>query len=354
MKRVDKGIYQRGPAAFQVKITCGTSQITCTFDSLAEARAYRDSKKANIALDPDAKRVLETRVKRSEISESTLAKVLERYEKEVTPSKKGAEVEKSFIRKINRYPIAKMSIFRITPEDVIEFLDSLTRGGSGKLANQALTGETKRKYASLISNLYEVARKRWRMNVGNPIRDIELPAPCKSRKRRLEGDEESRLLAALRESRNPAMQILVQLAIESAMRQGELLKMRWEDIQLQEDHGSVLLRDTKNGEDRVVPLTSAAVVLLATMPRPIKGGYVFNMTKNSVRTAWNYALKRANIQGLRFHDLRHEATSRLFELGLDRIEAAAITGHKTLQMLKDYTHLRATRLAQKLNAAKST
>jgi len=135
------------------------------------------------------------------------------------------------------------------------------------------------------------------------------------------------------------------------MRQGELLKLQWEDLRLAKDHGTAQLLDTKNGEDRIVPLSRKAVAILSELPRPIEGGVIFKMTKNSVRTAWDFACKRAKIDDLRFHDLRHEATSRLFELGLDKIEAASITGHKTLQMLKDYTHLRAEKLAKKLNQA---
>ncbi|MBI2275725.1 MAG: site-specific integrase [Dechloromonas sp.] len=354
MKRIEKGIYERGPCSFQVKMMVDGFSLSGTFDTLVEARAFRDLKRADVALDPDAKRVLESRVKRSEIKALTLSKALDNYEMEVTPSKKGADVEKGYIRKIKRHSIAKKSIYRITPEDLIGFLADLKRETKGKMNGQPLTGESKRKYASLISDLYEIARKRWRLAVANPVKDIELPLPCKSRKRRLEGDEESRLIEALKTSRNKLMLPLVQLAVETAMRQGELLKMSWEDLRLDENHGTAQLRDTKNGEDRVVPLSSRAVAVLAGLPRPIKGGKIFPMTKNSVRTAWDYACKRAKINDLRFHDLRHEATSRLFELGLDRIEAASVTGHKTLQMLKDYTHLRASKLAQKLNERQST
>lgn len=349
MKRVDKGIYERGPDAYQVKLTINGFAVSGTFSTLAEARAYRDSKRAAVALDPDAKRVLAARIKKADVKALTLSKAFERYEKEITPHKKGAEVEKGFIRKINRHRIAQQSIYQITGDDVIAFLDNLQRSGSGPQAGKALTGETKRKYASLISNLYEVARRQWRIAVTNPVRDISLPPPCKKRKRRLEEGEEDRLFAALKTSRNPAMLTLVKLAIETAMRQGELLKMHWDDIELQSDHGTVYLHDTKNGDDRVVPLSDRAVTLIRQLPRPTGGGPVFPFTKNTVRTAWDFACKRAEISGLRFHDLRHEATSRLFELGLDRVEAASVTGHKTLQMLKDYTHLRAAKLAQKIN-----
>ncbi len=349
MKRVDKGIYERGPDSYQVKLTINGCSVSGTFSTLAEARAYRDSKRAAVALDPDAKRVLASRVKKADVKALTLAKALERYEKEITPRKKGAEVEKGFIRKINRHKIAKQSIYQITGEDVNSFLNSLQRDGTGPQAGKALTGETKRKYASLISSLYEVARRQWRIAVPNPVRDIFLPPPCKSRKRRLEDGEETRLIDALKASRNPAMRPLVQLAIETAMRQGELLKMRWEDIELANDHGTISLYDTKNGKDRVVPLSAKAVALIRDIPRPEDGGRVFSFTKNAIRTAWDFACKRAEITGLRFHDLRHEAVSRLFELGLEQIEAASISGHISPQSLKGYTHISSAKLAQKMN-----
>lgn len=349
MKRVDKGIYERGPDSYQVKLTINGCSVSGTFSTLAEARAYRDSKRAAVALDPDAKRVLASRVKKADVKALTLAKALERYEKEITPRKKGAEVEKGFIRKINRHKIAKQSIYQITGEDVNSFLNSLQRDGTGPQAGKALTGETKRKYASLISSLYEVARRQWRIAVPNPVRDIFLPPPCKSRKRRLEDGEETRLIDALKASRNPAMRPLVQLAIETAMRQGELLKMRWEDIELANDHGRISLYDTKNGKDRVVPLSAKAVALIRELQRPSDGGRVFPFTKDAIRTAWDFACKRAEITGLRFHDLRHEAVSRLFELGLEQIEAASISGHISPQSLKGYTHISSAKLAQKMN-----
>ncbi|WP_374600759.1 tyrosine-type recombinase/integrase [Niveibacterium sp.] len=352
-RRIEKGIYQRGPCSFQVKMLFQGHALNGTFDTLAEARAFRDSKRASLALDPDAARVLKSRVRRNEIRTFTLEAALERYAVEVTPAKKGAAVELGYIAKIKRHKLATKSLFQIGPDDIADFLKGLVRDKEGPLKGAALTDESKRKYASLLSCVYEVARKRWRLAVGNPVRDIELPRPCKPRTRRLDGDEEQRLITALRECRNTLMAPLAQLAIVTAMRQGELLKLDWVDVRLADDHGTALLHDTKNGEDRVVPLSAQAVAILRALPRPKRGGLVFPMTKNSVRTSWDFACRRAGIDGLRFHDLRHEATSRLFELGLDRVEAAAVTGHKTLQMLKNYTHLRAEMLAKKLNRSRA-
>lgn len=349
---IERGIYQRGPCSFQVKLMVDGHLITGTFDTLGEARAYRNSKRASLALDPDAQRVLESRIKRHEVKAATLSKILDRYKDEVSSKKKSATSEAYKIAKIKRSDLANKSLYRITPDDILAFLKSLQRDQEGPRHGEPLSDTTKRKLAALLSHVFTVARKRWRMDVGNPVKDIELPSPGKPRKRRLEPGEESKLLAELEKSRQAAIIVpMVMLAIQTAMRQGELLRLEWKDLRISGDTGTATLHETKNGEQRIVPLDATACAILAGMPRPIKGGPVFPIAQQALRVTWELACKRAGIVGLRFHDLRHEATSRLFELGLDRIEAASITGHKTLQMLKDYTHLRAERLAKKLNLA---
>ncbi len=135
------------------------------------------------------------------------------------------------------------------------------------------------------------------------------------------------------------------MAVSTAMRQGELLFLAWDRIDLK--RRTAYLPDTKNGEARTVPLSSRATTLLEKLPRSIDGR-VFPLTATGVAQAWKRAVKRAGLQDLRFHDLRHEAASRLFERGLDSMEVATVTGHKGLRMLKRYMHLRAQDLARKL------
>jgi integrase len=129
------------------------------------------------------------------------------------------------------------------------------------------------------------------------------------------------------------------------MRRGELLRLSWEDIDL--DLRVAHLNMTKNGSSRNVPLSSEAITLLRSLPHDISG-YVFPITFSSLRGLWNRVRRRAGISGLNFQDLRHEATSRFFEKGLNVMEVATITGHKDLRMLQRYTHLRAEDLAKKL------
>lgn len=139
---------------------------------------------------------------------------------------------------------------------------------------------------------------------------------------------------------------VVKVAIETAMRRSELTGLRWEDVSLA--HRVVTLRDTKNGDQRAVPLSSRAVAALEGLPGDHLRGSVFGVTEDWITKRFQYCCRKAGINGLRFHDLRHEATSRLFEKGLNMMEVATITGHKTLQMPKRYTHLRASELALRL------
>ena len=104
---------------------------------------------------------------------------------------------------------------------------------------------------------------------------------------------------------------------------------------------------TKNGSSRNVPLSLDAISILNDLARSFDGR-VFPISNTSLRGLWNRACRRAGITDLHFHDLRHEATSRFFEKGLNVMEVSAITGHKDLRMLKRYTHLRAEDLVGRL------
>jgi integrase len=128
------------------------------------------------------------------------------------------------------------------------------------------------------------------------------------------------------------------------MRRGELLKVLWVDLDLAARQ--LTIRDTKNGEDRTIPLTTRAATTLQTLPQT--DDRIFPISPVAVRMAWDRMIKRAGIVGLRFHDLRHEAVSRFFEMGLTVPEVALISGHKDARMLFRYVHLRAKDLVGKL------
>jgi integrase len=129
------------------------------------------------------------------------------------------------------------------------------------------------------------------------------------------------------------------------MRRGELLSLTWDNVDLKKQ--IAFLPETKNGETRTVPLSSRAVAVLEALPRSI-GGKVFPTTPAALKKAFERACAGAGITNLHFHDLRHEATSRMSEKLPNLIELAAVTGHKDLRMLKRYYHPRAEDLARKL------
>ena len=279
----------------------------------------------------------------NEAESTTLAELLERYLAEVTPLKRGAGPESARIRALLRQTLAQRIVAGVRGVDIARYRDERLKVVS--------PGTVKRELV-VMAHLFEVARREWGIPIANPVRDIKTPADNKARDRRLQlglGDqenEETRLLRACRAARNTNLLPIVRLALETAMRQGELLGLRWEHVNIAKRIAH--LPETKNGEARTVPLSTTAVETLRSLPRNLNGQVFAGLTSEAVKQSFVRAVRRAGIEDLRFHDLRHEATSRLFERGLNIMEVASITGHKDLRMLRRYTHLQAEDLAKKL------
>jgi len=197
---------------------------------------------------------------------------------------------------------------------------------------------------AIISHLFEIARKEWGMEgLKNPVKSIRLPSPPSGRDRRLQPGELEKILECLSEE----MGQVVRFALETAMRRGELAGMTWDMVDLKKR--TVTLPETKNGQKRIVPLSSvAATILKDRLSTRRIDGEVWNIGLDAISQDFAKACHKAGISDLHFHDLRHEATSRLFEKGFDTMEVRTITGHKTLQMLARYTHLRAEDLVERL------
>jgi integrase len=284
----------------------------------------------------------------------TLSDALDRYSRGVTPQKKGEKQEKNRIAAWKKSSLASRPLSSIRGMDIAEWRDK-------RLADKK-SPTTIRNDLAVLSHLFTVAAKEWGLEtLSNPVQKIKLPAAGRARDRRLDvaknsdgKTEQDRLLAACEARPVKWLAPLVRLAVATAMRQGELLALQWENID--EEKQFARLVDTKNGEARDVPLSTAAIAALEDMKPPVPEGVtrlplrgpVFDANTDQVVYEFKMARKAAGIAGLRFHDLRHEATSRLFEMGLNPMEAASVTGHKTLQMLKRYTHLRAEDLAKRL------
>lgn len=285
---------------------------------------------------------------------STLGDVLRRYLTDVTPAKKGASIEVTKINAILRDPICSHRMSSLSGMELAAWRDRRLKTVKGSTANREL---------AIISHAIEIARKEWGMHIENPCRIVRRAPGSAPRDRRLYADEQRYLLEALQTTRNRFIQPMIVFAIETAMRRGELLDLKWENVNLEKR--IAFLSDTKNGEARTVPLSTIAVNTLSSL-EPQASGRVFPITMETFKQAYERAVLRARdhyiqecrslrkapdakfLVDLHFHDLRHEAASRLFEIGLNVMEVASITGHKTLQTLKRYTHLRAEELALKL------
>lgn len=280
---------------------------------------------------------------------TTLAECIERYRSEVTPLKKGAPQEQSRLNVLARSSLADCYMTNIRSKDVADYRNHRLK----EVANNTIRNEM-----NLLSGIFETCRKEWGMEaLQNSVRDVSRPSPGKPRDRRLFPGEEERLLRAAKANRSPYIHPLIVLAIETAMRAGELAGLEWANVDLERRVGR--LPDTKNGTVRDVPLSSRAATTLKSMPRRLDGkvfGYSTKPGIKSITHAFTSLCGQCTnpkgepdpVENLHFHDLRHEATSRLFEKGLNPMQVAAITGHKTLQMLKRYTHLKAEDLAKLL------
>ena len=280
-------------------------------------------------------------VSNAEAERTTLEEALIRYRDEVTVRKKGAKQENSKIKVWLSRPIVKRYLATLRSSEFAQIRDEMREAGKAE--------NTIRLHLTIISHLFETARKEWGMEaLRNPIQLITKPGGSTPRDRRLDADEEKRLLAACKESKSEALESIVKLALETGCCLSELLSMQWQHVDLRAS--TVTLPVTKNGEQCVVPLSRKAKKVLEQLSKS-DDDRVLHQWRNvwSFEHAWRRAVERAELPNFRFHDLRHEATSRFFEKGLNPMEVATITGHKSLQMLKRYTHLRAEDLAKKLN-----
>ncbi|AOV17847.1 integrase [Acidihalobacter aeolianus] len=288
----------------------------------------------------------------------TLDRALDRYRLEVTPTKKASTASRETDLAVPlRTALGKYSLAAITPDIVAEYRDRRLAAVSKK-TGRPMSASSVRLELALLGHLYAVAIKEWGLGLTlNPVQMIRRPSPGEGRNRRLTGDEEARLLAAVDAHSNPMLGWIVRLALYTGMRQGEILSLTADQVDL--DRRVVRLTETKNGSARTVPLSRAAVdVLREALASPLRRGtsLVFpgdprkdgTRRPYTINRVWRFALARAGIVGLRFHDLRHEAVSRLVERGLSDQEVAAISGHKSMQMLRRYTHLRAEDLVDKL------
>ena len=324
-------IQKRGPYQWRALVRRkGYPSQSKSFDTKREAEAW--------AAIVESEMTRSVFIDRSPAEKTTFEEVINSYIANEAPTHKGGEAEilrlKKFMR--DQAKLAQRGMATLKTEDFEAYRD--------RRMKKVAPATVKREF-NLLHSVIEKVRKKLGLHE-NPITDVKRPRVRNDRDVRLFDGEEEALLAALGDSRNPWIKPAVILAIETAMRRGELLALRWKDVNL--DTRVARLHDTKNGEARDVPLSTRAIETLKALPRSVSGD-VLATTAEGIKQTFERARKRANLEHVNFHDLRHEAVSRLFERGWNVMEVAAVSGHKDLQSLKRYTNLKAADLARKMD-----
>ncbi len=239
-----------------------------------------------------------------------------------------------------------LALAQVTADRVAEARDELAGGhySRGK-TKKARSGATVNRYLATLSHLFSVAQREWRLVDRNPVKEVSRKKEGKGRIRYLVDEEREALLEACEASEWQPLKALVQLAISTGARRGELLNLTWDRVDLKKGRATVL--ETKNGEPRVLPLVGKALEALRELK--LKGSahspYVFPHPNGRPEplywfdSYWLEALKVAGIAGFRFHDLRHTCASYLAQRGASTLEIADVLGHKSLAMVRRYSHL---------------
>lgn len=344
MASIQKRINGNGNAVFHVRVRLrGHPTQTCTFARLTDAREWGKQTEAAIR---------EGRYfKTTEAKKHTVAEMIDRYLKTIQQ------------RKPHRYEDVKPYLFwwhdqigayllsDVTKPLIIEKRDILVQGN---VINKKLIKSTREpklrapatanRYMVVLSTAFTMAVNEWEWLTDHPMRGIaRLPEP-RGRVRFLDDDERTRLLLACREINSPHLHFLVVLALSTGARHGELIKLRWRDVDFKRN--VIVLHDTKNKERRVLPLAHHALEMIQQRyrERTLATDLVFPSPYDPKRpwesqSSWKAALAKAKITDFRFHDLRHSAASYLAMNGASLAEIAEVLGHKTLAMVKRYAHL---------------
>lgn len=341
-------ISKRGDYQYRVQVRRkGHPTQNKTFNYLADAEAW-----ARMVESEMDRGVF---LSRSETESTTIEYIAKKYIKEESPRKKNkvedVRLLNVVIKKFGSYYIAG-----IQSKMIAEWKEELKEKG--------LAGSTINHHLNTLSGLIQHAITEWGYVMPmNPCRLVKRMPEAKPRDRRLLPDEEKRILAECNNSANRYVGSIYLLALETTMRQGEIFSLQWENVNLKSCVADVY--DTKNGESRSVALSRKAVAILNSLTKKTQGT-VFPCNQKAIAACFRSIISKAKakyldeckkaaiepengfLENLRFHDLRHEATSRLFEKDLNIMEVSSMTGHKSLQMLKRYTHMQAANVAKKL------
>jgi len=334
MASIEKRTNQAGNTSYRVKVRLkGFPVQTASFDRLTDAKKWAQHTESAIREG--------RHFKTAEAKKHTFAEMVDRYIKDVLPSKpKQAEKQTQQLgwwkENIGSYLLSD-----VTPALIVKYRDELANGVTYRGTKRSPA--TVVRYMAALSHTFTIAVNEWQWLEDSPMKKVKKPRESRGRVRFLDDDERIRLLQACKESSNDSLYLCVIFALSTGMRQGELMGLCWNDINLKERY--LILHETKNGERRRVPVTGHILELLKehSKVRRLDSNLLFP-GKNpaspiDLRKPFANALKQAEITDFKWHDLRHCTASYLAMNGASLAEIAEVLGHKTLQMVKRYAHL---------------
>lgn len=359
--RVEKNIYMRyGGESFQVKMSHGDHRINKTFNSIEQAKAFRDGINYRSATDVVSQAIYKSVIDRQKAAAFTLGKAFDHYKNEFSEKKRGAESEKSRVNRLReiatKLNLEHKALILVDKADVESILQVVRAGKPKKEGGVArpTSNDNLRRYITILRHLFNVATQKWKMPVINPIMrgDFEIPEANPPRDRRLSEGEWDRLKAAFKRQGATDIYTFALVIVETGMRRGEAMKAVWKNVDLEQRSIYLPANITKTKEARTVGLSIRAVTALQTLTRGIGDAPIFpeSITVGRIRSQWLKACKAADIENLRLYDLRHEAISRMAESNkLSALEVQKQAGHKDVRMTLRYVQINSKLVGEKLD-----
>jgi len=283
---------------------------------------------------------------------TTFAMACEHYERTHSRLKKNHRSEALILKALaNRF--GELTVNRIGQPEIAQLRDDLLLKGR--------SGTTVAHYLNAASKVFQMLKAEWSLDIANPVTGIKRPKPNPPRIVRLSREAVDVLIKACEAASEPLLTPIVKVALETGMRRGEILNLQWTDI----DHGRhrIYINRSKNGLARCIPASRRVLEVFDSIPKT-HGTAVFPIDAESMRKHYERAVRKAKeawsqttknpFNNLTFHDLRHVALSKLSDKGLNALELSEISGHRTLTMLKRYTHPSHEVLLRKINAQETS
>ena len=345
MATIRKRKAKDGTVSYQAIVRkLGFPRESASFKSLTHAKRWANQTE----VDMDEGRYFSN----TEAKRHTVGDAIDRYLKEILPRYKDREKPKVHLR-FWMERIGHMLLSDLKAAKGVEERDRLMRDDNhpGARMNRPFGPATANRYTSSLSRVLSVCTRDWGWLEQSPMHGFRKLKETRGRVRYLSDDERARLLDACQKSINPDLYIAVVLALSTGARKSELLNLLWSQIDLAGQ--KIILDETKNEERRVLPIFGKAHELLTVRSmtrRRLDTDLLFPGRNNpkvpqDLTHPWQRAIKEAQIEDFRWHDLRHSAASYLAMSGATPTDIAAILGHKTLQMVKRYAHLSESHVA---------